>query len=125
MELATYVPSDIRDGLPYSDLEQLMHFLGLAQHEAAALLLVSERTLARRRQDGRLTQAESDRFLRLRDLVEEAIEAFDGDEDAAVEWLRTGKTLLGGETPLHHADTEPGRRAVHAMLGTIQHGFAA
>ena len=113
-------PTAIREGLPYDELVRVVELLGLSQHEAAALLLVSERTLSRRRREGRLTQAESDRLARLIQLIEEAADAFDGDVEAAVTWLTTGKTLLDGETPLTYADTAPGYDTVRDMLGVIR-----
>lgn len=121
----TYPPGQIRKGLPYDALEGLMGLLGLSLREIAGLLLISERTLARRRRQGHFTQAESDRLVRLRRLVEEAVDAFDGHREEAVEWLRMPKTLLSGETPLQHADTEPGLRAVEDMLSVIQYNVAA
>lgn len=128
METATFPrhdPEEVRTGLHYKELDQIVRILGLSQEEIAAFLLISERTLSRRRREGRLTQAESDRLIRLVQLLEETGEAFNGDMDAAVEWLSTEKTLLGGETPLRHADTEPGREAVRDMLGVIQYNMAA
>ena len=122
---AGHAPGAIRSGLPYQEVERLLRVLGLAQHEAATLLLISERTLARRRLTGRLTQAESDRLVRLLHLLDQTIEAFDQDLDAAVAWLTTEKTLLGGETPLQYADTIPGVRAVEDMLGVIEYTMAA
>lgn len=120
-----YSPSEIRSGLSFDELDQVLHILGLSQSEAAALLLISERTLARRRQDGRLNQAESDRLVRISQLLDATREAFDGDVDAAVEWLTSEKTLLRGETPLQHAHTEPGLEAVRDMLSVIQYNTAA
>lgn len=120
-----HAPGEIRRGLPYEELERFVQALDLSQQQIADLLLVSERTLARRRRDGRLTQAESDRLVRLTRLAADAADAFDDDWEAAAEWLVTEKTLLGGETPLKHADTEPGLQAARDMLGVIQHTMAA
>lgn len=128
METTTFTkhaPGDIRQGLRYEELERLVQLLGISQQETSTLLLISERTLARRRREGRLTQAESDRLVRLTGFAEEAVDAFDGDASAAIEWLTTEKTLLGGETPLKHADTEPGLQAARDMLGVIQYTMAA
>lgn len=128
MKTATFVkhpPVEIRDGLPYDELDRFIRLLGLSAQEISELLLISERTLSRRRQEGRLPQAESDRFVRFSNLVEEAVEAFDGDVAAATEWLTTEKTVLESETPLKRADTEPGLQAVRDMLGVIQYTMAA
>ena len=118
-------PGEIRAGLPYSDLTSVMEILSLTNEEAAEILLISTRTLARRRIEGRLTQEESDRLVRVRNLVEDAQNAFAGDLKCAVEWLKAEKTLLVGESPLKHADTEPGRKAVRDMLGVIRFNMVA
>ena len=123
--VARHAPREVREGLPFEELEELAEVLQLTQQEVAEWLLVSERTLGRRRRDGRLTQAESDRMVRMARLLEETEDAFDGDLSAAVEWLTTEKVLLDGETPLKHADTEPGLSAVRDMLGVIQFNVAA
>ena len=128
MEIATlprHVPTDVRAGLPYAELQSLAALLALTQQEMAGLLLISERTLARRRREGRFTQAESDRLVRLIRLVRQAADAFDGHLPEAVEWLTRPKTLLAGETPLQHADTEPGLADVRDMLSVIQYNVAA
>lgn len=79
--------------------QQFTELLDLSQQEMADLLLISERTLARRRREGRFKQAESDRLMRLILLFSQTVEAFDGHTSEAVEWLTTPKTLLGDETP--------------------------
>ena len=117
--------AEVRVGLPYERLEDALRTLGLTTPEAAGFLLVSERTLARRRGEGRLSQAESDRLVRLLHLLDAATEAFDGNVRSGVEWLTTEKTLLGGESPLQYADTEPGYETVRDMLGAIEFNSAA
>ena len=123
--LSSHAPTDVRAGLPYDELRRLAALLDLSQHEMASLLLISERTLARRRREGRFTQSESDRLVRLIRLVRQAADAFDGHVPEAVVWLTTPKTLLAGETPLQHADTEPGLADVRDMLSVIQYNVAA
>lgn len=96
----------------------------MSKAEAAALLHVSERTLARRYTEGHLTHGESDRLVQLLRLVDDATDAFD-DRTSAAQWLTMPHQLLDGETPMEHADTEPGRLAVRDMLGVIQYTMAA
>lgn len=123
--LSAHRPPEIREGLPVDEVDVLRAALKLSQAQVAALLLISERTLARRRVQGRLTQAESDRLVRLLRLVDDATEAFDGDREAAATWLTSPHALLQEETPFEHADTEPGLATVRDMLGVIQYTMAA
>ncbi len=46
----------------------------------------------------------------------------EGDEDAALRWLKTPLPILGGESPLAHARTEAGGREVELLMGRIEHG---
>lgn len=115
----------VREGLPYEAYERLRSRLGLSARELAEMLSIPERTLQRRRQAGRLTKEESDRLLRLARIVGLALMVFEGDAERAVRWLTTPKTLLGGESPLARADTEPGTREVEDMLYAIEHTMPA
>ena len=45
-----------------------------------------------------------------------------GNEEKAVEWLRTPNRALGGARPLDQLDTDPGARAVEDILGRIAYG---
>ncbi|MGI9175043.1 MAG: type II RES/Xre toxin-antitoxin system antitoxin [Rhodothermales bacterium] len=120
-----YTSADVRAGLPYDAFRQFANLLDLTQQEAARLLFIPERTRVRRRHEGRFTQAESDRLVRLTQLIRQAADAFNGHLPEAVAWLTTPKTLLGDETPLQHADTEPGLADVRDMLSVIQYNAAA
>jgi len=121
---AHFAPSAIRQGLPVDEVDLLREILTVSKAEAAALLYISERTLARRYTEGHLTQGESDRLVQLLRLVDDATDAFD-DRASAAEWLTMPHQRLDGETPLEHAGTEPGRQSVRDMLGVIQYTMAA
>lgn len=114
----------VRTGLPAHALERLHDLLDLPVRDLAALLGIPPRTLTRRRQAGRLTPDESDRLLRLARLAELALAVFE-EPDAARTWLTEPKRLLGGESPLAHADTAPGAREVEDMLYAIEFTAAA
>jgi putative toxin-antitoxin system antitoxin component (TIGR02293 family) len=47
---------------------------------------------------------------------------FEGDRDAAVEWLTTPQTALGDRVPLDLARTEIGAREVERLVGRLDHG---
>ncbi len=71
---------------------------------------------ARSRAAGRLAPDESDRLLRAASLAEMAIAALG---TAAAAGLAEPRRLLGDESPLQHADTALGARAVEDMLYAV------
>lgn len=114
----------VRDGLPTDALDALRAFLDTPAATLADALGIAPRTLSRRRAAGRLAPDESDRLLRTARLAEMALVAL-GDSTAAAAWLTEPKRLLGGESPLRHADTAPGAREVEDMLYAVEFTAAA
>jgi putative toxin-antitoxin system antitoxin component (TIGR02293 family) len=111
----------IREGLPQTVVEEVMHAAGLTLKELATSLDLSPRSLQRRRHEGRLARYESDRLYRLARIVALA-KHYLGDDDTATRWLRRPNRALGGSTPLEVIDTELGARAVENVLGRIAYG---
>lgn len=109
-------------GFPFDALRKFETNSGMDSAAVTAVLGIPERTLARRRATGRLAPEESERLLRLSTVFEKAVELFDGDVRAAVQWLTTSKKALGGEIPLRYAKTEPGAREVENLIGRLEHG---
>ncbi len=112
----------IATGLPYKALESLQQKSGLRLADVAKVTGIPLRTMARRKETGRLNPAESERLLRLSFLFEQAVDLFDGDVDAAREWLEKPSKGLGGQTPLQLAETEIGAREVENLIGRLEHG---
>jgi putative toxin-antitoxin system antitoxin component (TIGR02293 family) len=112
----------VRRGLPASSLIALAVKLDLANSVLSRKLGIAQRTLTRRLSQGsRLTAAESDRTVRLARVYANAVDMI-GDEEKAVEWLRTPNRALGGERPLDLLDTDVGAREVEDILGRIAYG---
>ena len=111
----------IKRGLPFASFERLRGLLGIAAKELAGTLQIATRTLAHRREAGRLRADESERLYRLARLFDRAVE-LTGSEDAARKWFTAPKRALGGISPLHFADTEPGAREVERLIGRLEHG---
>ena len=122
--LAIRDPRRVREGLPIEPFDEIKRVLDLTDQQAAVAAGLSPRTLGRRRREGRFAPEESDRIVRLLRLVSLALQAFEHDEEAVHTWFKTPHVLLRGETPLCHADTEPGARAVEDVLSSIRYGFA-
>lgn len=113
----------VKQGVAFREFEQLRAKLGVSTAALAAVVGISERTLARRKQEGRLRPDESDRLYRIVRLYRRAVEVL--GEPAAIEWLTTPKRFLGGKTPLKFADTEIGAYEIDQALGRLEHGVLA
>jgi putative toxin-antitoxin system antitoxin component (TIGR02293 family) len=112
----------VRKGLPAISVAALAEKLDVGSTVLSRKLGIPQRTLTRRlSQRSRLTAAESDRTVRLARVYANAV-AMIGDEEKAVQWLRTPNRALGGERPLDQLDTDLGARAVEDILGRIAYG---
>lgn len=118
---AAYMIEKVRDGLPLGEFHALRDRLGLTEERLAGLLGMSRATLHRRKVDGSLDRAASDRLVRFARLLLRAKSALGGDA-AARSWLSAPAVAFRGECPLDFADTEIGAREVEALLGRIEHG---
>jgi putative toxin-antitoxin system antitoxin component (TIGR02293 family) len=114
----------IRRGLPSSAVDALIRATRLSQGELAAAVGIPERTLARRKREGRLTSEESSRLVRLARVVARGEEVFESLE-ATVDWLKCPNAALGGTAPLILLDTDIGAESVMDTLGRIEHGVFA
>jgi putative toxin-antitoxin system antitoxin component (TIGR02293 family) len=112
----------VRHGLPATSVTALARRLQLGNAALSRKLGIPQRTLSRRLSEGSpLTAAESDRTVRMARVYASAVEMI-GDEDKAIEWLRTSNRALGGEKPLDLLDTDTGARMVEDILGRIAYG---
>jgi putative toxin-antitoxin system antitoxin component (TIGR02293 family) len=112
----------VKRGLPYRSLESVRERLQLSVLEAASVLHMPARTLARRRQARKLDADESDRLYRLARVAAHAVAAH-GSEEKAASWLRSPNRALNDEMPVHLLDTDLGARQVEDVLGRIEHGL--
>ena len=111
----------LREGLPVTAFESLRVALDVPTRALAETTNIAVRTLARRKQEGRLRKDESERVLRIGALCDRATDVLEG-RDAARQWLKSPKRALGGCTPLEYADTEPGAREVEDLLTRLEYG---
>ncbi len=112
----------IAEGLSTEVLEDLQRDLELTNQELADLVLISPRTLTRRKREQRLPTDESDRAYRLGRLFELATEVL-GDKTEARTWMKEPNYALGDKTPLEMVRTEPGATLVERVLGQIEYGL--
>jgi len=112
----------VEHGFPYSTFERLVANTSLATDDALVLVDIPLRTLTRRKSEGRFRQDESDRLLRASRIFARALSLFEGDRDAAKQWLSRPQKALGGEAPLAVARTEVGALEVERLIGRLEHG---
>jgi len=125
--LETFDPLDllraVKKGLPYRAFERLRRNTSLSFERLTNLIDIPRRTMTRRKNEGRFLPDESDRLLRASRLFGKALELFEGDRNAATDWLTTAQPALGGAVPLDLAKNEVGSREVERLVGRIEHGI--
>jgi putative toxin-antitoxin system antitoxin component (TIGR02293 family) len=115
----------VRDGFPFSRLSRFQRATALPWEKVARFVAIPKRTLTRRQSEGRLQPDESDRVWRASAIFDLAVNLFEGDADAARQWLLAPQVGLGGEVPLELASTEVGAREVENLIGRLEHGVVA
>jgi putative toxin-antitoxin system antitoxin component (TIGR02293 family) len=117
--------TQLRKGLTYGALERFQRNTRLSGAQVAELIQLPPRTLARRKQTGRLEPEESDRLVRVARVFGRALGLFEGDPDAARHWLSSKQPLLGNLVPLALAGTDVGAVEVEHLVGRLEHGIPA
>ena len=115
----------LQKGLGYTAFERFQRNTGLAAGAIAELIQLPARTLARRKEAGRLEPDESDRLARAARVFSRALSLFEGDPAAARHWLLSRQPLLGNRVPLELAGTDVGAAEVEHLVGRIEHGIPA
>lgn len=118
---ANDVRAIIHKGLPYKSLEAIVEKYHLDLARMMSLISVSPRTMARRKEEQRLTAQESDRLARVARILAYTTEVF-GTETKASTWLTRPNQILDGTAPLDLLDTDLGTQVIESMLGRIEHG---
>lgn len=112
----------IRGGVSFAEFQRLIDILGLTVKEAARVLGITERTMARRMvENGNLDLIESERQVLLSNLVAHGIDVFE-DQGKFNRWMRRPLGLLGGESPLEFLNTATSFQVVEQLLGRLEHG---
>lgn len=112
-------------GLDFGSLDILSKVLSVSPYDVGEAIHLSSSTFLRRKKEGRLQPDESDRLLRLSQVVARAIQLFEGDAVAAGRWLNRPDRALGGSTPLKYAQTHVGAQEVEDLIGRLEEGVFA
>jgi putative toxin-antitoxin system antitoxin component (TIGR02293 family) len=120
-----HVVAQIERGLTYSAFERFLRNTELSYKLVAHFAEIPERTLARRREEGRFEPDESDRLVRASRVFARAIELFEGNVEGARTWLMKPLKALGGNTAFDFARTDVGAIEVDNLIGRLEHGLPA
>lgn len=112
----------IEKGLPFSALERFQRNSGLTQEQVLDLVQIASRTFMRRKQQSRLSPAESDRLVRAARIFAKALHLMGGDAAETVAWLSEAQRAFRGVTPLAMAKTEVGAFEVERLIGQLEYG---
>lgn len=112
----------VENGLPFRAYERLARNVGVPNDQLLRAVDIARRTLLRRRAEGRFAPDESDRLLRIARVFGAALSLFEGDREAALEWLEEPQLAFGGALPLDIARTEIGAREVEDLAYRLEHG---
>lgn len=113
----------VEEGLPVLDIVQFGKQAGFTTDELARLIQIPARTYARRvASKGRLKLTEGERAVRIMRLYDRARQVFGTGENTR-RWFNSQLVVLGGQTPLEFAQTEPGAREIENVIGRIEDGI--
>jgi len=125
--LSDFTSMDIHDsilaGFPYKSISTFKLASTLKLDTIRLTLALKKRQLVNRKKTGRLTHNESERLYRLATVFEHAMDLFEGDIAATVEWLNKERSVLGGRTPLEMTTTNVGANEVLHLIGRLEHGI--
>ena len=117
------VTAAVEKGFSWKTFERFVKNIDLPTERVADFLGIPRRTLARRKNEGRLKSDESEKLLRLARVFGSALDLYDGDRESAVLWLTDINIALGGVAPLDFARTQIGAEEVENLVGRIEHGL--
>lgn len=120
-DLPTLLKS-VRRGFAYKVFDRLIQNIALSQEQVSRLVGIPQRTLTRRKHEGRFLPNESDRLLRAARLFGAVLSLFEGNRDAATAWLERPQPALGGAVPLELIRTEFGALEVERLVHRLEHG---
>lgn len=115
------IEEQVRAGLPYSSLEKLETHLDLSTQELSHVLMISPRTLLRRKKTKRFALDESDRVYRLARVVALTDDVL--GKLHAKTWLKTPNPALSGKVPLVLLETDIGTQEVVKLLQRYAYGI--
>jgi putative toxin-antitoxin system antitoxin component (TIGR02293 family) len=110
----------VKEGIPLDVYTNLKTGMNVPDRLLAQTINLPERTLLRRKHEGRFKPEESEKIIRLVRLFDLAKKVL-GSEEEAGGWFQEKCLALGFLTPLEYADTELGAQEVEELLYRIEY----
>lgn len=115
----------VRKGLPASSVQAAADYLAMSQKDLLGAIRIPVSTMTLRTRSRKpLSPDESDKLVRLAEVIKRAIAVF-GDEAEGKAWLNDSVGSLGDQRPVDLLDTQDGFDLVMRTLGGIQFGAPA
>tara|TARA_A200000159_G_scaffold75547_1_gene70212 strand:+ start:3645 stop:4082 length:438 start_codon:yes stop_codon:yes gene_type:complete len=112
----------IASGLPYSIYIRVASYADMTNSEFVGLLDISLSTLSRRANTGRLSVGESEKVIRLIQMINTGVILFEGNKDKAISWLKSPSRGLNGIQPITMISTYAGTSEVLELIGRLENG---
>lgn len=112
-----------RQGVLRAEADRVADLVGLTDKEMAKALGLSASYLHRLKTDQRISRDASERLLLLENLLQHALDTFEGKAATVLGWLRVPLRELDYQTPWQTLDTVTGYQLVDRVLGRIDHGI--
>jgi len=116
-------PALIEKGLPFRALRQFQAVSGLTLSKLAEVFDNPKRTMAHRSAHGVLSPSESDRLYRGARIFGLAVSLFEGDQEAARDWMAQPEIAFNGRTPLQMIGTDMGAQEVAGLIERLEDGM--
>lgn len=114
---------EMKKGFGYGVYLQLAKETGLGKKRVAQIVGITKGTLNRRAAAGKFTTEESDRIYRFARMIDASIRLYEGNKEAAMEWINQPVRGLGNQAPVDMTQTSFESDAVLELIGRLEQGI--
>lgn len=117
--------SELTKGVPGKIAEQIRKKAGLGEKVFSSIIGYSRVHYSRliNAENRHLREAASNRLYRFAQILEHAIELYNGDEETALRWLKTPNAAFGNSQPLEMLSSEVGAGVVDHLITQLELGI--
>lgn len=112
----------VTNGLPVKVLYRMVSLMGVSQASMLEALSIAPSTFLRRKKDGHFKMKESDRLYTLIQVLARVTDLFEGDRNAAVEWMTKKVPGLGHARPIDMLCSHVEAVAVLDLVTRLEYG---